>query len=126
MDAAREHAADAVGMSGLLVKSTVIMRENLEEMTRAGFDMPVLLGGAALTRAYVEEDCTASYGPGRVAYAQDAFDGLGLMSNVVEGKFDEVLQEQRAKRAARGAKSTKKLGQATQVDTRPEIGRAHV
>ena len=119
MDAARENAADAIGMSGLLVKSTVIMRENLEEMTRAGFDMPVLLGGAALTRSYVEEDCTASYGPGRVAYAQDAFDGLGLMSTVVEGKFDEALAEQRAKRAARGAKSTKKLGQATQVDTRP-------
>ncbi len=118
MDAAKTHAADAVGMSGLLVKSTVIMRENLEEMTRAGFEMPVLLGGAALTRGYVEEDCTAAYGAGRVAYAQDAFDGLGLMAQVMDGKFDEFLQENRAKRAAR-PKNTKKLGQAATADLRP-------
>ena len=57
--AAREHKADAIGMSGLLVKSTVVMRENLEEMSRQGLDIPVLLGGAALTRNYVEDDCVA-------------------------------------------------------------------
>ncbi len=90
--AAREHKADAVGMSGLLVKSTVIMRENLEEMTQVGLDVPVLLGGAALTRKYVEEDCRASYGPGRVAYARDAFDGLDLMSKVASGDFDAYVQ----------------------------------
>src|SRR5262249_40378927 len=50
LDAAREHRAHAIGMSGLLVKSTVVMRENLEEMSRAGLDVPVMLGGAALTR----------------------------------------------------------------------------
>src|SRR5262245_42070595 len=83
MSAVKEHKADAVGMSGLLVKSTVVMRENLEEMTRDGIDIPVLLGGAALTRKYVEEDCTTSYGSGRVAYARDAFDGLDLMDKVV-------------------------------------------
>ncbi len=55
--AVREHHAHAIGMSGLLVKSTVVMRENLEEMSRQGLDMPVMLGGAALTRNYVEEDC---------------------------------------------------------------------
>ena len=71
-----EHRADAVGMSGLLVKSTVIMRENLEEMHRQGLQVPVLLGGAALTRAYVEDDCWKAYGEGPVAYARDAFDGL--------------------------------------------------
>ena len=86
--AARAHNADAVGMSGLLVKSTVIMRENLEEMSREGLDLPVLLGGAALTRGYVEQDCHAAYACGRVAYARDAFDGLTLMSKVVEGSFD--------------------------------------
>ncbi len=57
--AAREHQAHAIGMSGLLVKSTVVMRENLEEMARQGLEIPVLLGGAALTRNYVEEDCVA-------------------------------------------------------------------
>ncbi len=98
--AAKEHKADAVGMSGLLVKSTVVMRENLEEMTREGIDVPVLLGGAALTRAYVETDCVAAYGPGRVAYARDAFDGLELMSHVVEGKFDDHLATLKAKRLA--------------------------
>ncbi len=73
-------------MSGLLVKSTVVMRENLEEMTREGIDVPVLLGGAALTRRYVEEDCVTSYGAGRVAYARDAFDGLDLMDKIVGGR----------------------------------------
>ncbi|MGV0762093.1 methionine synthase [Tistrella mobilis] len=101
VQAAREHKADAVGMSGLLVKSTVIMRENLEEMTREGLDVPVLLGGAALTRKYVEEDCVAAYGAGRVAYARDAFDGLSLMNAVVDGRFDAVLDEARRKREAR-------------------------
>ncbi|MBI2236868.1 MAG: methionine synthase [Magnetospirillum sp.] len=86
--AAREHQADAIGMSGLLVKSTVIMMENLEELTRAGLDLPVLLGGAALTRKYVEEDCRATYGSGRVAYARDAFDGLDLMAKVADAGFD--------------------------------------
>ena len=59
--AASEHKAHAIGMSGLLVKSTVVMRENLEEMARQGLEMPVLLGGAALTRNYVEDDCVSAY-----------------------------------------------------------------
>ena len=83
LEAAGEHKADAIGMSGLLVKSTVIMRENLEEMQRQGLSTPVLLGGAALTRAYVEDDCCKAYGEQPVAYARDAFDGLMLMDKVV-------------------------------------------
>ncbi len=68
LEAAEAQRADAIGMSGLLVKSTVIMRENLEEMGRQGLKIPVMLGGAALTRAYVEEDCWKAYerGPGRL------------------------------------------------------------
>jgi 5-methyltetrahydrofolate--homocysteine methyltransferase len=88
-----EHKPDAVGLSGLLVKSTVVMRENLEELTQLGVNIPVLLGGAALTRAYVEEDCVAAYGAGRVAYAQDAFDGLDLMNKVADKQFDAYLEE---------------------------------
>src|SRR4029077_14192238 len=83
LDAAIEHRAHAIGMSGLLVKSTVVMRENLEEMSRQGLDVPVMLGGAALTRRYVEEDCVKSYACGRVAYARDAFAGLDLMDRIV-------------------------------------------
>ncbi len=110
--AAREHRADAIGMSGLLVKSTVVMRENLEEMTLEGIDLPVVLGGAALTRGYVEEDCVAAYGAGRVAYARDAFDGLELMAKVMDGSFDDHLAELRAKRVGRPANERRRLGQA--------------
>ncbi|HEX6980325.1 MAG TPA: methionine synthase [Alphaproteobacteria bacterium] len=112
MAAAREHKADAIGMSGLLVKSTVIMRENLEEMTRQGFDLPVLLGGAALTRKYVEEDCLAAYGAGRVAYARDAFDGLDLMDKVMAGQFDTHVQKSVEKRKGRPSNQKRVLGQA--------------
>jgi len=91
--AVKEHQPDAIGLSGLLVKSTVVMRENLQELTQLGYSMPVLLGGAALTRAYVEEDCVAAYGSGRVAYAQDAFDGLDLMNKLAAGEFDAHLED---------------------------------
>jgi len=115
LSAVKEHKANAVGMSGLLVKSTVVMRENLEEMTREGVDIPVLLGGAALTRKYVEEDCTTSYGAGRVAYARDAFDGLDLMDKVVNGKFDDHIGEAKAKRQSRPSNTKRTLGVATQA-----------
>jgi 5-methyltetrahydrofolate--homocysteine methyltransferase len=114
LSAVKEHKAQAVGMSGLLVKSTVVMRENLAEMTREGLDIPVLLGGAALTRKYVEEDCVDSYGAGRVAYARDAFDGLDLMDKVVTGKFDAHLDEAKVKRAARPSNTKRTLGTAAQ------------
>ncbi|MGH3454768.1 MAG: methionine synthase, partial [Nocardioidaceae bacterium] len=80
IDAAQEHRADVIGMSGLLVKSTVVMKENLEEIDQRGLGerWPVLLGGAALTRAYVEQDL-ASLFKGEVRYARDAFEGLRLM-----------------------------------------------
>ncbi|MBI3435856.1 MAG: methionine synthase [Proteobacteria bacterium] len=104
LGAAREHRADAIGMSGLLVKSTVVMRENLQELTREGVTVPVMLGGAALTREYVESDCVAAYGCGRVAYARDAFDGLAMMQRIKQGEFDTyvaALARQRAQRAQR-------------------------
>ncbi|MDH3230368.1 MAG: methionine synthase [Alphaproteobacteria bacterium] len=112
LDAASEHKADAIGMSGLLVKSTVVMRENLEEMTREAIDVPVMLGGAALTRAYVEEDCVAAYGSARVAYARDAFDGLKIMARVVNGDFDDYTAAVQAKRASRPSSNRKSVGRA--------------
>ena len=81
LHAAVEHKADAVGMSGLLVKSTVVMKENLEVMNERGITIPVVLGGAALTRRYVEQDLRAIY-RGKVHYARDAFDGLKLMERI--------------------------------------------
>ncbi len=100
LEAAEAHDADAIGMSGLLVKSTVVMRENLEEMQRLGIRRPVILGGAALTRSYVEEDCFEAYGRGPVAYARDAFDGLALMDHIVSGRFEAYVRE-RVERARR-------------------------
>ncbi len=74
-------------MSGLLVKSTVIMKDNLEEMKREGLSIPVLLGGAALTRRYVEQDCSRAYSdPDKVFYAKDAFSGLKIMDQIVAQK----------------------------------------
>jgi 5-methyltetrahydrofolate--homocysteine methyltransferase len=77
--------ADAIGLSGLLVKSTVIMRENLQLMAERGLKIPVILGGAALTRDYVEGDCRAIYG-GPVLYAEDAFEGLRHMKALGGGE----------------------------------------
>jgi 5-methyltetrahydrofolate--homocysteine methyltransferase len=112
LDAAVEHKAHAIGMSGLLVKSTVVMRENLEEMTRLGLDMPVMLGGAALTRRYVEEDCVKAYACGRVAYARDAFDGLALMDRITGNDFDGYLGEVQEKNIGRPKNESRKLGRA--------------
>ncbi|MGA8369045.1 MAG: methionine synthase, partial [Acidimicrobiales bacterium] len=84
LQALSEHEADAIGMSGLLVKSTLIMRENLEELNRRGMsDVPVILGGAALTRTYVERDLRGVY-QGRLFYGKDAFEGLRTMDRLVE------------------------------------------
>ncbi|MEM9711944.1 MAG: methionine synthase [Actinomycetota bacterium] len=84
LTAAREFEADAIGMSGLLVKSTLIMRENLVEMNEQGLaDIPVMLGGAALTRTYVEKDLREVY-DGRVFYGKDAFEGLRTMDQLME------------------------------------------
>ncbi|MGY6499714.1 MAG: methionine synthase [Acidimicrobiales bacterium] len=81
---AQEIMADAIGMSGLLVKSTLIMRDNLSELNQRGLaDIPVLLGGAALTRSYVEDDLRQVY-DGRLFYGKDAFEGLRVMDRLVE------------------------------------------
>ncbi|MFD3942962.1 methionine synthase [Streptomyces sp. NPDC058579] len=87
LEAAEEHRADVIGMSGLLVKSTVIMKENLEELNGRGLAsrFPVILGGAALTRAYVEQDLHELY-EGEVRYARDAFEGLRLMDALMAVK----------------------------------------
>ena len=86
IQAVEEHDADALGMSGLLVKSTLIMRENLEELNARGLSqIPVLLGGAALTRTYVERDLRETY-QGRVFYGRDAFEGLRTMDRLQELK----------------------------------------
>jgi 5-methyltetrahydrofolate--homocysteine methyltransferase len=108
LEAAAEHQADVIGMSGLLVKSTVVMKENLQEMNQRGVAArwPVLLGGAALTRAYVDDDLAALY-QGEVRYARDAFEGLRLMDAIVDARqagvddLAQVLPERKGRRVAR-------------------------
>jgi 5-methyltetrahydrofolate--homocysteine methyltransferase len=112
LHAVKENRAHAIGMSGLLVKSTVVMRENLEEMSRQGLEIPVLLGGAALTRNYVEDACVQAYASGRVAYARDAFDGLHLMDKVTGNGFDDYLSAVQSKRAGKARNTSRTLGQA--------------
>ncbi|MGB6121566.1 MAG: vitamin B12 dependent-methionine synthase activation domain-containing protein [Bacteroidota bacterium] len=84
LQTAEKEAADAIGMSGLLVKSTLIMKENLEVMNERGMKLPVVLGGAALTRRYAEEDLRGKYA-GSVFYAKDAFSGLHFMERIAAG-----------------------------------------
>jgi 5-methyltetrahydrofolate--homocysteine methyltransferase len=118
LEAATEHRADAIGMSGLLVKSTVIMKENLEEMNSRGManSLPVLLGGAALTRAYVENDLAELY-QGEVRYARDAFEGLRLMDSIMTKKrggtvaVDPKEEAKAAERKARRERS-RRIAQA--------------
>ncbi len=88
----KEHKADAIGMSGLLVKSTAIMQENLKELKKRGINVPILLGGAALTSSFVDEYCRSSY-DGAVFYCRDAFDGITAMSRVEKGNLDTNLGE---------------------------------
>ena len=84
IDAANENNVDVIGMSGLLVKSTVIMKENLQELDSRGLGKkwPVVLGGAALTRSFVEQDLSEQFS-GTVRYAKDAFEGLKLMDTLM-------------------------------------------
>ncbi|MFI9613910.1 methionine synthase [Streptomyces sp. NPDC052023] len=117
LEAAEEHKADVIGMSGLLVKSTVIMKENLEELNARGLaaSYPVILGGAALTRAYVEQDLHEIY-EGEVRYARDAFEGLRLMDALIgvkRGVPGAKLPELRQRRVRAAA---------VEVEERPEEG----
>ncbi|WP_455354735.1 methionine synthase [Streptomyces sp. SYSU K217416] len=120
LEAAEEHRADVIGMSGLLVKSTVIMKENLEELNqrKLAADYPVILGGAALTRAYVEQDLHEIY-EGEVRYARDAFEGLRLMDALIavkRGVPGAALPELRQRRVRPTATAV--------VEERPEEGAA--
>jgi len=117
VDAAQENNVDAIGMSGLLVKSTVIMKENLAEITARGLDQkwPIVLGGAALTRAFVEQDLAEIF-PGEVRYARDAFEGLRLMDAIMAVKRGDPGAALPALRE-RKVKSTRNAEVSEVIDT---------
>src|SRR5947209_85862 len=130
-----EHKADAIGMSGLLVKSTLIMKENLEVMNERGIRIPVVLGGAALTRRYVEDDLKSLY-KGALFYAKDAFAGLHTMDELTGGTMRKESAGAKVAAAASGngnhaAEEAEDLvGEDAKLGIRkpakPQIGRAHV
>jgi 5-methyltetrahydrofolate--homocysteine methyltransferase len=121
LKAVEEHKPNAIGLSGLLVKSTFVMKENLEAMSSRGYTIPVICGGAALTRAYVEGDLRRTYATGEVYYGADAFTGLALMNEITgavkekkltgepttKDKLSTERRELRAEREERIAPKTK-------------------
>ncbi|MBA2501778.1 MAG: methionine synthase, partial [Pyrinomonadaceae bacterium] len=108
VDAYREHNADAIGMSGLLVKSTLIMKENLEVLNEQLINVPVVLGGAALTRRYVNDDLRQIY-KGSLFYARDAFDGLHVMDKLMNGTNGDEAVESGFAAATAGAAASKNI-----------------
>ena len=94
----QEKGASAIGMSGLLVKSTQVMKENLEALKAAGITVPILLGGAALTRSFIDDFCRPSY-DGPIFYCKDAFDGVTAMSRIEKGNLDTDLHPEAPKPA---------------------------
>jgi 5-methyltetrahydrofolate--homocysteine methyltransferase len=94
INAYKEHNADCIAMSGLLVKSTAFMKENLQTFTEQGITVPVILGGAALTRKFVYEDCQRAY-KGKVIYGKDAFADLHFMDKLMPAKAEEHWDDQK-------------------------------
>src|SRR3954454_18555367 len=121
-----EHGADAVGMSGLLVKSTVVMKENLQEINDRGIAarLPVLLGGAALTPSYVEEDLAEIY-QGQVRYARDAFEGLRLMDAIATAKADPAVSLEQALPKPR-KRRVRQVASVQEPDAGPDTRRSDV
>ncbi|SFT05662.1 methionine synthase [Saccharopolyspora flava] len=109
IEAAEEHQVDVIGMSGLLVKSTVIMKDNLQEMNsrRISEKYPVMLGGAALTRSFVEQDLDEVY-EGDVRYAKDAFEGLHLMDRLMAIKRGDSPEEDAAEEAKKAERKERR------------------
>ena len=123
VEAAEANDADAIGMSGLLVKSTLVMKDNLLELNERGMAgrFPVLLGGAALTRPFVDNDLAELY-QGTVRYAKDAFEGLELMDAIMAVKRGEPGAELPAVRPRRVTAATPELPELTDI-TRSDVAR---
>jgi 5-methyltetrahydrofolate--homocysteine methyltransferase len=124
VDAWRESGADAIGMSGLLVKSVTVMEENLKEMNRLGITVPVLLGGAALTRHYAESHLRSTYG-GKLYYGRDAFEGLSVCDALADGRLDEIdkqIEDRLARRKAVEARVAADKVRAAQMTADGDAG----
>lgn len=105
LKAAKEHNAVAIGLSGLLLKSAMIMKEDLQEMRRMGLQTPVLVGGAALSRRFVQEDLVPQY-DGPVFYCRDAFDAIRALDSVIKGDPGTIAERHREARKKQSPKVT--------------------
>ena len=126
IEAAIEHDADAIGLSGLLVKSTLVMKEDLDELNRRGLGerWPILLGGAALTRSYVEADLRERF-EGRVWYGQDAFEGLRIMNALADGDPPDhapVARRAKPRRAATARAERRPIAPVAEIPVPPFWG----
>jgi 5-methyltetrahydrofolate--homocysteine methyltransferase len=126
IQAYREHHADCIAMSGLLVKSTAFMKDNLETFNQEGITVPVILGGAALTPKFVHDDCQNTY-KGKVIYGKDAFSDLHFMDKLMpakaEGKWDDLkgfLDEEEGVQREEGVQGVESTVQGEESTTAPE------
>jgi 5-methyltetrahydrofolate--homocysteine methyltransferase len=130
LDAAAEHKADAIGMSGLLVKSVGVMRDNLIEMKQRDIKVPTLVGGAALTRHYAETELRNSYAIAPLYYGRDAFEALDVMDKITSGRTAEIeaaIEERILKRAATEEKLVAmKAASAAAIAATPQPARSAV
>ncbi len=124
IEKAREHAVDAIGLSGLLVKSAIVMKESMPQFAEAGLSVPVLLGGAALTEKFVAEECVPGY-PGAVVYCADAFAGLAAMRAIDEGRIRSTSYAPRAARAATPGRKEPRVARDVAPPAPPFLGRRH-
>lgn len=122
LKAFEEHKPDAIGLSGLLVKSVNVMEENIETMNERGILPPLILGGAALARSYAEGYLRGKY-EGSLIYGKDAFDGLRIMDHIVSGKLDVLGEEIEARQGKRKATQEKAAERGIEIKT-PEPGGA--
>lgn len=127
IEKAREHRVDVIGLSGLLVKSALVMRDNMTQFRDAGLDVPVLLGGAALTPQFVAKDCVPGYPNAPVVYCQDAFAGLKAMQDLEAGRLQATTWDESA--AAQKLKPGRKEATVSRdqpVPVPPFLGPRHV
>ncbi|WP_416487651.1 homocysteine S-methyltransferase family protein [Brachyspira hyodysenteriae] len=90
LEAYQEHNADCIGMSGLLVKSTEVMKDNLAYIREKGLKIPIILGGAALTKDFVENDCKKVYGDtAKIFYCKDGFDDILAIKEIIADRDKE-------------------------------------
>jgi 5-methyltetrahydrofolate--homocysteine methyltransferase len=123
---AREHAVDAIGLSGLLVKSAIVMQESMPQYAAAGLGVPILLGGAALTEKFVAECCVPGY-PGPVVYCADAFAGLSAMRALEGGTLSSTTHDARADaRQVKPGMRVERVSRDNPVPVPPFLGARHV